>query len=111
MPGTTYQIEVNPRLPERLARLEDLANNLWYSWNRPTRALFSGLHPALWHAGGHSPKAFLKRVDKRRINEGKDDPAFLGSYNRVLSAFDTYQSGPVRSNHTGLGEHDLIAYF
>ena len=111
MPGTTYQIEVNPRLPERLARLEDLANNLWYSWNRPTRALFSGLHPALWHAVGHSPKAFLKRVDQRRLNEAKDDPAFLGSYNRVLSAFDTYQSGPVRSNHTGLGEHDLIAYF
>jgi starch phosphorylase len=111
MPATTYQLEVNPRLPERLARLEVLANNLWYSWNRPTRALFSGLHPALWHAVGHSPKAFLKRIDQRRLNEAKDDPAFLGSYNRVMSAFDTYHSGPILGNNTGLKEDDLIAYF
>lgn len=32
MTGTVYQLEVNPQLPERLERLEELANNLWYSW-------------------------------------------------------------------------------
>ena len=37
-PGTRYVLEVNPRLPKRLARMEDLAGNLWYSWDRPTRA-------------------------------------------------------------------------
>ena len=37
-PGTRYFLEVNPRIPKRLARLEELANNLWYSWHRPTRA-------------------------------------------------------------------------
>jgi len=40
-PGTRYALEVNPRLPKRLARLEELAANLWYSWDRPTRALFA----------------------------------------------------------------------
>src|SRR5262245_66365851 len=39
-PGTTFVLEVNPRIPRRLARLVELANNLWYSWDRPTRALF-----------------------------------------------------------------------
>ena len=58
MTGTVYQLEINPRLPQRLSRLEELANNLWYSWDRPTRNLFSRLHPGLWHAIGHSPKAF-----------------------------------------------------
>ena len=41
MPGSIFSLEVNPRIPERLARLDELANNLWYSWDRPTRALFA----------------------------------------------------------------------
>ena len=43
MTGTVYTLEVNPQLPERLERLEELANNLWYSWDRPTRGLFVSL--------------------------------------------------------------------
>jgi len=41
--GTTFTLEVNAKLPRRLARLEELANNLWYSWDRQTRLLFSRL--------------------------------------------------------------------
>ncbi len=97
MPGTAYQLEVNPQLPERLARLEELANNLWYSWDRPTRTLFARLHPSLWQRVGHSPKAFLKRIDQQRLDEAADDPVFLGTYNRVLSAYDTYHNEPMRA--------------
>ena len=61
--GTTFLLEVNPEIPPRLARLEELANNLWYSWDRPTRSLFARLHPALWDAVSQNPKAFLKRID------------------------------------------------
>lgn len=112
MAGTTYQLEVNPQLPRRLVRLEELANNLWYSWDRPTRALFSRLHPSLWHTVGHSPKAFLKRVDEKRLLDAAEDPVFLGNYNRVLSAYDTYHGEPARKNGlSGLHESDLIAYF
>ncbi|MBI4205663.1 MAG: alpha-glucan family phosphorylase [Betaproteobacteria bacterium] len=111
MPGTTYHVEVNPALPERLARLEELANNLWYSWDRPTRALFSHLHPALWNLVGHSPKAFLKRVDEQRLLEAAQDPVFLGTYNRVLSEYDTYHKEPIRGSPGNLGPNDLIAYF
>jgi len=110
MPGTTFQIEVNPQIPQRLARLEELANNLWYSWDRPTRSLFSRMHPGLWRAVGHSPKAFLKRVDQKRLADAANDSVFLGALNRVLSAYDTYHNEPVRSDH-GLGEADLVAYF
>jgi starch phosphorylase len=112
MPGTAYQLEVNPQLPERLIRLGELANNLWYSWDRPTRTLFSRLHPALWHAVGHSPKAFLKRIDQQRLIDAADDPVFLSNYNRVLSAFDSYLGETRRSEHAEeLAQGDLIAYF
>ena len=112
MPATTYQLEINPRLPQRLSRLDELANNLWYAWDRPTRNLFSQLHPGLWHAIGHSPKAFLKRVDERRLIAAAEDPVFLSSYNRVLSAFDSYRAeGPRGEAAESLEQDDLVAYF
>ena len=41
--GTRYLLEVNPRIPQRLARLQELAGNLWYAWDRPTRVSVSGV--------------------------------------------------------------------
>jgi starch phosphorylase len=109
---THYPLEVNPRVPKRLARLEELANNLWYSWDRPTRALFAKLNPVLWDAVGHSPKALLKRIDEQRLIDAAADPAFLDSLTRVLAAFDAYHAEPpFKQNSGGLRPDDLVAYF
>ncbi|MDO9224802.1 MAG: alpha-glucan family phosphorylase [Pseudomonadota bacterium] len=111
-PGTPFSIEVNPRIPRRLARLSELAENLWYAWDRPTRTLFARLHPGLWDAVNHNPKAFLKRVDEERLTDAAEDHVFLGSYNRVLSSFDTYMSEPLKRDlPLELKPGDLIAYF
>ena len=113
MPGIRYQLEVNPEIPPRLARLDELANNLWYSWDRPTRTLFARLNSALWSGVHHSPKAFLKSIDQKRINEAAADPVFLGTMNRVLSAYDSYQAEPQPElpGKPPLQAADLIAYF
>jgi glycogen phosphorylase len=109
---TRYSLEVNPRIPKRLARLEELAANLWYSWDRPTRALFAKLNPALWDAVGHSPKAMLKRIDEQRLIDAAADPAFLDSLTRVLAAFDAYHAEPpFKQNSGGFRPEDLVAYF
>ncbi len=110
--GTAYTLVVNPKIPERLARLEELANDLWYSWDRSTRSLFSRLHPGLWGAVGHNPKAFLKRIDESLLLKAAEDPVFLASYNSVLSAYDFYHSAPVRHDPgETLESTDRIAYF
>jgi glycogen phosphorylase len=111
-PGTLFQLEVNPKLPRRLIRLEELANNLWYSWHRPTRSLFSRLDRDLWRATGNNPKEFLRRVDEQRLVDAADDQVFLSSYNQSLSDFDTYHNEPLRRNGPEwLRQTDLIAYF
>jgi starch phosphorylase len=111
-PGTTFVLEVNPRIPRRLVRLEELANNLWYSWDRPTRDLFARLHPALWDAVSGSPKALLKRIDERKLVEAADDAVFLNNFNRIVSAYDTYHSEPLRRDGSEwLRSTDLVAYF
>ena len=110
--GTAYVLEVNPKLPSRLERLNDVANNLWYSWDRPTRELFARLHRGLWNAVGHSPKAFLKRIDQSRLDAAADDPVFLYNFNRVLAAHDTYHDVGLRLNGgLGLDTDDHVAYF
>ena len=109
---TTFTLEVNPIIPRRLERLEELASNLWYSWDRPTRTLFSRLHTRLWDAVSHNPKAFLKRLDEQKLLDAADDPVFLSNFNRVLSNYDTYHNEPLRRDGSEwLRSTDLVAYF
>ncbi|HUP30654.1 MAG TPA: alpha-glucan family phosphorylase, partial [Usitatibacter sp.] len=112
-PGTAFPLDVNPRLPSELSRLEELANNLWFSWDRPARSLFARLDPQLWDAVGHSPKALLKSVDQRRLQEAAHDSVFLHDYDRVMATYDAYHGRRPLGRNTGhsLGEGDLIAYF
>lgn len=113
MTGTVYKIEVNPQLPERLERLEELAGNLWYSWDRPTQGLFASLSHPLWSATNHNPKAFLKRADQKSLEATAENPVFLGALNRVLSAYDSYHEMPSLAHVHGhpFRDDDLIAYF
>ncbi len=113
MKGTRYRLEVQPRLPERLIRLQELATDLAYSWNRQVRGLFYRLDPELWDRCGHNPKVFLRRVAQERLDEAAEDRIYLEEYNRALSAYDTYQREEIRS---GIEPHldpsaDLVAYF
>lgn len=111
-PGTRYTLEVRPKIPRRLHRLQELAGNLWYSWDRPTRYLFAQLDPVLWDTLGHSPKAFLNRVDEQRLVDAVDDPRYLDRYNQVLSTYDSYHGEPRRPEAGQQLRHDdLVAYF
>ena len=113
-PGTKFNLEVNPKIPQRLARLEELANNLWYSWDiMPTRALFSRLDPGLWNMVGHSPKAMLKRIDQQRLFDAAEDKVFMDNYNRVLSAYDSYHGAQTDRDAAvaPLAPAELVAYF
>jgi starch phosphorylase len=112
MSGTPFSLEVTPRVPQRIERLHELANNLWYSWDRPTRRLFARLHPTLWSHAGHRPKAFLKRVSQSRLEAAASDRVFLNAYHRVLSAYDTYHAQGSRLRLSDApADGDLIAYF
>jgi starch phosphorylase len=113
MLGTHYSLEVNPHIPPRLARLSELAANLWYSWDRATRTVFARLHPALWDAVAHNPKALLRRVDERRLLKAAGDAAFLANFERVLASYDAYHSDTARRAppNAALARDDLVAYF
>jgi starch phosphorylase len=113
MAGTMFSVEVQPVLPGRLARLADLANDLYFSWDRGVRRLFRDLDEACWEACLHNPKVFLRRVPQGRLDAAADDPIFLAEYRRALTAYDTYleSAGRARSEPYLETGHDLVAYF
>lgn len=113
MPGTHFQVEIRPRIPERLTRLEELANDLYYSWNRGVRRLFRYLDEGTWAACRSNPKVFLRRIAQQRLEEASHDPIFLADYRSVLSDYDTYmQERPFTEVETTLDTNlDLVAYF
>jgi len=113
MTGTRFTLEVQPILPQRLARLAELANDLLYSWDRQVRGLFFRLDRNLWEQCGHNPKVFLRRVAQQRLDEAAEDRVYMEEYNRVLSVYETYNQETMRSDITGLldPESDQVAYF
>ena len=90
--GTPFVLQVSPSLPARLARLEELANNLRYSWDRSTRDLFARLDYSLWNALGRSPKLLLRHIDEKHLHQAARDPRYLESYDAVLAAYDAYHA-------------------
>jgi len=113
MSGTIYRLEVQPKLPERLARLADLADDLFYSWDRAVRGLFFRLDRDLWEACGHNPKVFLRRISQQRLEEAAEDRIYMEEYSRVVSAYDTYHQESTSPEVAELFDSstDLIAYF
>ncbi|MDD3762040.1 MAG: alpha-glucan family phosphorylase [Nevskiales bacterium] len=110
---STFTLELQPRLPEALSRLQDLASNLMYSWDRRIRGLFWRLDADLWQRCGNNPKVFLRQVAQAKLDAAAVDPDFLYEYHGALSAFDIYSSTRPGDELRELldPDHDLIAYF
>ncbi|MGA7980632.1 MAG: alpha-glucan family phosphorylase [Chromatiaceae bacterium] len=113
MPATRFHVEIRPVLPERLRRLEELANDLYFTWERGVRQLFAHLDQECWDHCGHNPKVFLRRVPQRKLEAAANDPILLAEYRRVLSAYDTYMEDSSRTESDRFldRERDLVAYF
>jgi glycogen phosphorylase len=99
-------LEVTPVVPQALSRLPELAANLFFSWHRPTRALFEDLDKGLFEQTGGNPRLLLRCIDQRALDRAAADPAYLGRYTEALQTFDAYLSAQAPGT-----AGPLIAYF
>jgi starch phosphorylase len=81
-------VDLSDKLPSRIARLEELAYNFWWSWHREARDLFKALDHSLWRSTDHNPVEMLREVSLERLEELVADPLFLRQYDAVLMALD-----------------------
>ncbi len=100
-------------LPERIQGLSELANNLWWSWNREARALFREIDTLTWRRTRHNAIEVLHRADPARLAECASNRSFLDRYDRALAALHhAVDRGPTwfHHHHAQLSSH-TIAYF
>jgi starch phosphorylase len=107
-------LQVLPKLPKPLARLEDLAYNMRFAWDQDTLQLFRRLDPDLWEEVYHNPVKLLGRIDQEKLEAARNDPAYMASFERTLEDFDSYMNasnGWFADNYRSLPRRPLIAYF
>jgi starch phosphorylase len=98
-------IEIYPVIPAPLARLPELASNLFFSWHRPTRALFEDLEPELWQQVGGNLRLMLRCINQENLDRAAADRIYQERYRQVVESFDAYLSAPQRA------DEPLVAYF
>jgi starch phosphorylase len=92
MTEIVHEKPVKFSLPRRIKRLGDLAFNLWWVWNPEAQRLFKEIDRLLWEDTYHNPVAFLRDVERSRLNAVTNDRYFLDMYDRVLREFDRYMN-------------------
>ena len=82
-----------PPLPARISRLNDLAYDLWWSWNAEAREVFRDLDYPLWRFTDHNPVLLLHLVESERLEYAARDPEFLKLYDAAIAALDVVRVG------------------
>ena len=82
------RITVNPQLPKRIGRINEIANNLWWSWNTDFLRLFKVIDIDLWERCNKNPVKFLKAVAQDKLEAASKDVQFLKEYDKVVADFD-----------------------
>ena len=98
-------IYIQSDVPEKLAALKELSDNLWWSWNEDAQDLFRRIDPSIWEAVKYNPKLLLEKVDYKRLMVMAEDGEFLASLGRVYDEFKAYMERP------NLEGEPQIAYF
>ena len=107
------KITVKPQLPKSINRLDEIANNLWWSWNSEYLRLLKKIDKDLWETVEKNPVKFLKRVSQERLEKAAEDTSFVKEYEKILKNYQDYMN----SKDTWFNKkypdnkNDLIAYF
>jgi starch phosphorylase len=99
---------VKPKIPQALAPLEEIAHNLWLSWNFESVVLFIRLDYDVWLMSNQNPAKMLGMVSQERYDEVAQDDSYLAALKEVVEKFERYKKGETWYK----GEREgLVGYF
>ena len=107
------KIIVKPQLPKSINRLDEMANNLWWSWNTEYLRLLKKMDRDLWENVQKNPVKFLKRVTQEKLEKAANDNSFVKEYEKILKNYEDYMNSKDTWFNKKYPENknDLIAYF
>jgi glycogen phosphorylase/synthase len=98
-------MEVKPKKVEAFPELDEIARNLWWSWNHEAINLFRYIDEDAWIKTDADPLAILNQVSYERLQELEDNQTFIEFYKKVLAKYNAYMGQ--KNEEKGRG----IAYF
>ncbi len=99
---------VKPKIPAVLAPLEEIAHNLWLSWNFEAIQLFIRLDYDVWLTSSQNPAKMLGMVSQDRYDQVAQDDSYLAALKEVSAKFERYKLGDTWYK----GSHEeMVAYF
>ncbi len=99
------EMTVKSNLPESLKKLDELANNIWWSWNSKCKKLFREIDKEAWIEAKSNPVALLNILSYDKLVALGKDKKFIKKLNEVYDDFTTYINEPVNAKRPS------IAYF
>ena len=106
------QFLVLPKLPERITALQEMSQNLWYSWNWDLVKLFIRLNAEMWEQCYQNPVEMLSKLPQDTLENAAADDGFIASLNRVYNKYQEYLASKKWFNKTHPEHADkTIAYF
>ncbi|RJP27578.1 MAG: glycosyltransferase family 1 protein [Candidatus Omnitrophota bacterium] len=81
---------VAPVLPDELKPIQDIAMNLWYSWNWEAVRLFIRMNAETWEESYQNPVALLGRLPQGRLKQLAQDDSFVAGLTRIQEELDVY---------------------
>ncbi len=107
------KIMVNPQLPKPIEKLDEVSQNLWWSWNTEFLKIFKEIDIDLWERCGKNPVKFLKQVDQEKLELASQNQEILKKYKSSIENYENY----IKSKNTWFNKQypenkeDVIAYF
>ena len=99
---------VKPKIPESLAPLDEMAHNLWISWNFDAIMLFIRLDYDIWSHSRQNPAKMLGMVPQERFDSAAADDSYLAALKEVYGKFQAYK----KAQPWYKGDYkDSVAYF
>ncbi len=99
------ELAIKSTLPKELECLDEIAHNLWWSWNYEARDLWRALDSDLFDKVGENPVALLEKLPYERKEACAKDKEIMKMVKNVDKLFKEYMAQPVDKSRPS------VAYF
>jgi len=99
------EINVKSHLPESLSKLEEIAQNIWWTWDSDAKTLFRQIDYDAWIEASSNPVLLLNILNYEKLVAMGKNVEFIKKVETVYSDFKDYLNVPKRTNVPS------IAYF
>jgi len=84
------QLKIKPVIPEKLAILEKLSRNFWFSWNPAIAELFQSIDYDLWQRCQNNPYKMLIQLDSQRLLKLGNSKSFMSRLHAIEEDVESY---------------------